>query len=210
MKYEEVVLMAREFFENADARMVFEHVAIQVNVEGEGAGIFYFELADRGICIEPYDYFDRDGLIVTDAEMIAGITTGKYTFSEALSSGRFNFTGNIDKFNMLREKVVLPKYLKMKEARLEAEKKTAATKKAEPAKKTAATKKAEPAKKATATKKAEPAKKATATKKAEPAKKTAATKKAEPAKKTTATKKTTVAKKATPVKAETAKVTAKK
>ena len=55
MTYEELVLRVRDVYENADAREVFEHIAVQVNVEGEAAGAFYLEVADRQVCVEPYD-----------------------------------------------------------------------------------------------------------------------------------------------------------
>ena len=45
MTYEELVLRVRDVYENADAREVFEHIAVQVNVEGEAAGAFYLEVA---------------------------------------------------------------------------------------------------------------------------------------------------------------------
>ncbi len=142
MTYEEIVYMCRDFFENADARMIFEHIAIQVNVEGEGSGIFYMEVADRSICIEPYDYYDRDGLVITDAATLCDIISGKMSLSETIESGRLRYEGNQDKFALFRSKVVLPKYIKLKEQR-------EATKK--PSVKKAATKKA-PAKKASAKK----------------------------------------------------------
>ena len=63
MTYEDLVYKVREVFENADARKILEHVAIQVNITGEGEGIFYVEIAERHICVEPYDYYDRDCLL---------------------------------------------------------------------------------------------------------------------------------------------------
>lgn len=117
MTYEDIVYMCRDFFENADARMIFEHIAIQINIEGEGTGIFYLEVADRSICIEPYDYYDRDGLLTTDAATLCDITTGKISVSEALSCGRMRYEGNEEKLATLRQKVVLPKYIELKEKR---------------------------------------------------------------------------------------------
>ena len=40
MTYEEVVRIARDAYEDADARNIFEHIDVQVNVTGEGSGIF--------------------------------------------------------------------------------------------------------------------------------------------------------------------------
>ena len=63
MTYEEIVEKVRNDYENADARAIFEHIAIQFNIKGEGAGIFYIEVADRNVCVEPYDYYDKDALV---------------------------------------------------------------------------------------------------------------------------------------------------
>lgn len=103
MTYEEIVEAARSVFENADARMIFDHIAVQVNVHGEGAGAFYMEVADRSICIEPYDYYDRDGTVDTDGQTIMDICNGLITLDEAMESGRFILYGNNEKLAKLRE-----------------------------------------------------------------------------------------------------------
>ncbi len=103
MTYEEIVEATRSVFENADARMIFDHIAVQVNVHGEGAGAFYMEVADRSICIEPYDYYDRDGTVDTDGQTIMDICNGLITLDEAMESGRFILYGNDEKLAKLRE-----------------------------------------------------------------------------------------------------------
>ena len=103
MTYEEIVETTRSIFENADARMIFDHIAVQVNVHGEGEGIFYMEVADRSICIEPYDYVDRDGMVDTDGQTIMDICNGLITLDEAIESGRFVLYGNDEKLAKLRE-----------------------------------------------------------------------------------------------------------
>lgn len=103
MTYEEIVENARSIFENADARMIFDHIAVQVNIHGEGAGAFYMEVADRSICIEPYDYYDRDGTVDTDGQTIMDICNGVITLNEAVESGRFVLYGNDEKLAKLRD-----------------------------------------------------------------------------------------------------------
>lgn len=98
MTYEEIVHCVRDVYENADAREIYEHIAIQVNVTGEGAGAFYIEVAGRAVCVEPYDYHDRDGLITASAETILAIAHGKTTYEEALQDGRLSLQGNMEKF----------------------------------------------------------------------------------------------------------------
>ena len=100
MTYEQIVDMVRKVFENADARTIYEHVAIQVNVVGEGEGIFYFEVADRQCCVEPYDYYDRDGLIITDAQTLRDLCSKKVTMSESLRNGTIKYDGDYRKLKL--------------------------------------------------------------------------------------------------------------
>lgn len=101
MTYEEIVFKVRESFENADAREIFEHVAVQVNIEGEGAGAFYIEVAERYISVEPYDYHDRDGLLTASGETLIAIAEQRITLNEAVESGAMKAEGNPDKLRML-------------------------------------------------------------------------------------------------------------
>ncbi len=97
MTYEELVRHAREAFENADARNIFEHIAIQVNVTGEGSGIFYIECAERAISVEPYDYYDRDVLVTLSSEVVLALAKGKMTYKEAVEVGLIKVEGNLEK-----------------------------------------------------------------------------------------------------------------
>lgn len=94
MKYEEIVGIVRENLENADAREIFEHIAFQINITGEGAGAFYIEVAQRSVCVEPYDYYDRDGLVTADAQAILDISSGKIGIAESLQKGLISFVGD--------------------------------------------------------------------------------------------------------------------
>lgn len=98
MTYEEIVQCVRTAYENADAREIYEHIAIQVNVTGEGEGAFYIEVAGRAVCVEPYDYYDRDGLMTISSDTIVEIAKGEMTFEQALEKGLLRLEGNMDKF----------------------------------------------------------------------------------------------------------------
>jgi len=109
MTYQEIVLKVREGFENADAREIFEHVAVQVNIEGEGSGAFYIEIAERYISVEPYDYYDRDGLLTADADTLIAIAKGELPIMEAFESGRLRAEGDPEKLRMLSKIKFTPK-----------------------------------------------------------------------------------------------------
>lgn len=101
MTYEEVVLMVRDLYENADAREVFEHIAIQFNVTGEAEGAFYVEVADRQICVEPYEYYDRDLLVTIDTEVLVGLLKHKLNYADVIQSGAIQIAGNMEKYALL-------------------------------------------------------------------------------------------------------------
>ncbi|MBP3204371.1 MAG: SCP2 sterol-binding domain-containing protein [Lachnospiraceae bacterium] len=101
MTYEEIVHCVRAAYENADAREIYEHIAVQVNITGEGEGAFYIEVAGRAVSVEPYDYYDRDGLITASADTLINLANGSLSYEEALQKGLLRLEGNIDKFNKL-------------------------------------------------------------------------------------------------------------
>ena len=193
MTYEEVVKKAKAAVKKIDTTTIKEHFAVEIDVEGEGAGALYIELDHGKAVAEPYDYYDNDCRIRTSAATLIKLLSGKLDPATALSEGSIFFAGNWEKA------VALAKSLKPVAA-----KKAAAPKKATTAKKTTT------AKKATATKKAAPAKKEAATKKATAPKKEATAKKEATPKKEAAPKKATTAKKPAEKKPAEKKTAAKK
>lgn len=108
MTYEEIVGIVRDNLENADGREIFEHIAFQFNITGEGSGAFYIEVAERSVCVEPYDYYDRDGLITGSAEAIINISAGTIGITESIEKGLIYYDGNPNKLEAFR-KIKLPK-----------------------------------------------------------------------------------------------------
>ena len=105
--YEQIVKKVRKTFENADAREVFEHVAIEVDIVGEGAGAFYFEIAQRALTVEPYNYYNNDGRIIATADVILKLAARKLHLRDAWKSGQIKFEGNEVKFQLVMDKVKL-------------------------------------------------------------------------------------------------------
>lgn len=77
MTYEELVQNVKDAMKNARVSKTVGHVAFQFNVEGEAEGAFYLELSDGKINVEPYEYYDRDLIIVTTADVIMQMLEGK-------------------------------------------------------------------------------------------------------------------------------------
>lgn len=103
MDFNDFVEKVRMIYENADARSVFEHVALQINLEGDTDGIFYVEVANRRVSVEPYEYYDKDGIVTTDINTLLDIMEHKYNFQEAIKRKSMKIDGNLNKFKLFEQ-----------------------------------------------------------------------------------------------------------
>ncbi len=94
MKYEEIVEKVKKAYSKADTALVGEHLAVQVNVTGEGEGAFYIEIANGTVNVEPYEYFDRDFIISCQADVILDIAAGKKKLVPSVEAGEAFIGGN--------------------------------------------------------------------------------------------------------------------
>lgn len=101
MTYEEVVQKVREAVKSAKVSKTVGHVAFQFNVEGEAEGAFYLEIDDGKINVEPYEYYDRNVIIVGSAEMILEMAEGKLQPMNAYTNEKIRAYGNVDQLEML-------------------------------------------------------------------------------------------------------------
>lgn len=101
MRYEELVAKVKEAMKRAKVSRQVGHVAFQFNVEGEAAGIFYLELTEGRINVEPYEYFDRDIVIVTSADVILQMLEGKLRPRVAYTNGQMQVYGDVSQLEVL-------------------------------------------------------------------------------------------------------------
>ena len=101
MKYEELVENVRNGVKKAKVSKAVGHVAFQFNVEGEAEGAFYLEIADGKINVEPYEYYDRDVIIVTSADVIMQMLEGKLQPMAAYTYDQLKIYGDTDLLNVL-------------------------------------------------------------------------------------------------------------
>ena len=144
MTYEEIVAYTKKKVAAANFKSYKGHLAAQVNITGEGEGAFYIELNDAAVAVEPYEYYDRDVILVSNADVFIAILDGKKAAQDAVAAGELKLVGNVEKALELAE----------------AFKKKAPAKKATPAKKAEAKPVAKKAEAKPAVKKEAPAKKA--------------------------------------------------
>lgn len=96
MTYEEVFEKVKAMFMKADVSKVEEHLAFQFNITGEGEGIFYAEVKDGQLFIEPYEYYDRNAIFICSADTLFKMAEGKLDPVFAFTTGKLKVEGSID------------------------------------------------------------------------------------------------------------------
>ena len=71
--------------------------AVEVQVYGEAAGVFYVEIKDGSMSVMPYDYHDRSALITLGGETLTEICSGELDPMIAFAVGRVKVQGDLAK-----------------------------------------------------------------------------------------------------------------
>ena len=103
MTYAELFSKVKGMLVDADVSHVQEHLAYQFNITGEGEGIFYAEVKDGKLYVEPYEYFDRDVIFTCSADTLLKIMAGKIDPVLAFTLGQLKVEGDIDKALKLKD-----------------------------------------------------------------------------------------------------------
>lgn len=95
MTYEQVVAKVKDKFADADASAIDGVVALQINLEGKNVnGIFYIEVKDHAVNVEPYDYYDRNALVTVNPTNLMKLLDGKLDPIEAYTKGKVSVDGD--------------------------------------------------------------------------------------------------------------------
>ena len=96
MTFEKILENVRAKAAKADVSDV-DFLAVQINVLGEGAGVFYIEAKDGKVSVEPYEYNDRNCAITITADDLVKMMDGKFDPVAAFTQGRIQVTGDLGK-----------------------------------------------------------------------------------------------------------------
>lgn len=97
MTYADIFSELKRRFMEADVSDIQEHLAYQFNIIGEGSGIFYVEVKEGKLSVEPYEYYDRDAMFTCSGETLMKIADGKMDPIMAVTLQKMKVEGNIDK-----------------------------------------------------------------------------------------------------------------
>ena len=103
MTYADMFSKVKGMMMEADVSTVNEHLAYQFNITGEAEGIFYAEVKEGKLYVEPYEYYDRDAIVICSAETLFKINEGKLDPVLAVTLGKLKVEGNIDKALYLKK-----------------------------------------------------------------------------------------------------------
>ena len=103
MSYADMFAKVKGMLMDADVSDIQEHLAYQFNITGEAEGIFYAEVKDGKLYVEPYEYFDRDAVFICTAETLFKLAEGKTDPVLAFTLGKLKVEGNIDKALKLKD-----------------------------------------------------------------------------------------------------------
>ena len=94
MKFASILKRARTLAAAADISQV-DFLAVQINIEGEENGVFYVEVKDGHISVEPYEYYDRQCAITISDTDFSKLTRGKLDPMKAYDEGRLRAEGDL-------------------------------------------------------------------------------------------------------------------
>lgn len=105
MNHAEMFSKVKGMLVQADVSDIHEHLAYQFNITGEAEGIFYVEVKEGKLSVEPYEYFDRDAMFTCTADTLMKIASGKLNPIMAVTLQKLKVEGNIDKALKLKDLV---------------------------------------------------------------------------------------------------------
>lgn len=96
MTFEQLLTKVRGMGDRVDTNGV-DLMAVQINITGENSGVFYIEIKDGKVSVEPYEYNDRQCDITMNMENFNKLIDGKLDPVAAFTLGKLKVGGDIGK-----------------------------------------------------------------------------------------------------------------
>ena len=96
MTFEKLVEKVRGMAAKVDATGR-DFLAVQINITGKDSGVFYVEVKDGKISVEPYEYYDRQCAITMSLTDYNKMLDGKLDPVVAFTTGKLKIEGDIGK-----------------------------------------------------------------------------------------------------------------
>ncbi|MCR5451795.1 MAG: SCP2 sterol-binding domain-containing protein [Lachnospiraceae bacterium] len=96
MKFDELLAKVREIAEDINP-VGRDFLAVQVNITGDDGGVFYVEVKDNKINIEPYEYNDRNCAVTMNMTDFNKLLDGKFDPVLGFTMGKLKVDGDVGK-----------------------------------------------------------------------------------------------------------------
>ena len=96
MTFNELVTKVRNMAQTVDASNR-DFLAVQINITGKDPGVFYVEVKDHRINVEPYEYIDRNCAITINMTNFNKLIDGKLDPVLAFTTGKLKVEGDAGK-----------------------------------------------------------------------------------------------------------------
>ncbi|MCD7751135.1 MAG: SCP2 sterol-binding domain-containing protein [Lachnospiraceae bacterium] len=90
----------KEKLELTDSTVLSGHAAYEFHIS-DPDGIFYVEISDGRIDVQPYDYHDNQGVFTASAATYEALCEGSLTPITAYAAGRLKISGGTDQVKVL-------------------------------------------------------------------------------------------------------------
>ncbi|MGN0633961.1 MAG: SCP2 sterol-binding domain-containing protein [Oscillospiraceae bacterium] len=97
MTFEEIFNESKATIMKHDVSEIPGHLAVQINIIGEGEGAFYIELLNGKLYVEPYEYYDRDCKFIVSAQNFLKLADGSLNPVAAFTLGKLKVEGSLEK-----------------------------------------------------------------------------------------------------------------
>ena len=96
MTFDELLTKVRTIASGVDASNR-DFLAVQINVTGKSEGVFYVEVKDHRINVEPYEYIDRNCAVTINMTNLNKLIDGKLDPVVAFTTGKLKVEGDMGK-----------------------------------------------------------------------------------------------------------------
>lgn len=96
MKFDELLTKVRNLAAKTDVSN-HDFLAVQINITGKESGVFYVEVKDNKISVEPYEYNDRNCAITISLADFNKLIDGKLDPILAFGTGKLKVDGDVGK-----------------------------------------------------------------------------------------------------------------
>ncbi len=96
MTFNDVLSKVKEIAADADLTGK-DFLAVQVNLTGKEGGVFYVEIKDGKVSVEPYEYNDRNCALTLSLEDFNKLLNGKLDPVFAFTAGKLKVDGDVGK-----------------------------------------------------------------------------------------------------------------